>query len=670
MTSADAIADRAVRHSVLRIGLLPERTWGNSEHDGVDVSGLGAPEGQMTPHGVADWEESGTDTMRLVRRRQPIDADNNRPVLDGQPVDALAHRDAILRGFRSAYSMLAGRRHVLLAPDGPLQQFAQDPVAVFLRSSRTYRRLLRESYHPDVLRDALDRDRLFDLLWMEVPGDKDLIGVIRSERDDLWNGDIPRFTARPGARDLWFGAGERLADFFPEPSLSTVQRIVDRMGAADCDRQAWFIEASLASLPGSLRHWPSYPATRSVSSVDSDRLLAAAVAVGNRLEELAIRGRGDASWIGLELTGRRVWSVARSGMDLAAGIPGITLFLAYLGAVTGREAASSVAAAALTTMRRSIAEGGRSLTGIGGFDGVGGVIYVLSHLATLWARPDLAQEADALASRVSDQINEDDDFDIFGGAAGCILALRSLQQCLPSDRVTALAVRCGDHLLDSAQRTTPGIGWAAISSDPARRCGLAFGTAGIALALLELHAWTGIDRFRAAGLEAIDGDRGRPASTADDDGRAAHGGASWTAWCQGTGGIDLVRLCCSSEAIRGAVDRADIVVVAEAIRDGGFGRNHSLGHGDFGSLELLARAAVALEDHGWSQEVARMAATIVDDIERHGWRCGTPLGVETPGLLAGLCGIGYGLLRTARPDLVPSVLTLEAPLPSRRAHGG
>jgi lantibiotic modifying enzyme len=35
--------------------------------------------------------------------------------------------------------------------------------------------------------------------------------------------------------------------------------------------------------------------------------------------------------------------------------------------------------------------------------------------------------------------------------------------------------------------------------------------------------------------------------------------------------------------------------------------------------------------------------------------------VESPGLMTGLAGIGYGLLRVAAPARVPSVLTLEGP---------
>jgi hypothetical protein len=46
------------------------------------------------------------------------------------------------------------------------------------------------------------------------------------------------------------------------------------------------------------------------------------------------------------------------------------------------------------------------------------------------------------------------------------------------------------------------------------------------------------------------------------------------------------------------------------------------------------------------------------------------LAVETPGLMTGLAGIGYGLLRLAVPTRVPSVLVLEGPVRSSRLFGG
>jgi lantibiotic modifying enzyme len=56
-------------------------------------------------------------------------------------------------------------------------------------------------------------------------------------------------------------------------------------------------------------------------------------------------------------------------------------------------------------------------------------------------------------------------------------------------------------------------------------------------------------------------------------------------------------------------------------------------------------------------------ATILDSIDRAGWQCGGPGAVEIPGLMIGIAGIGYQLLRLAEPQRVPSILLLEPPPP-------
>jgi lantibiotic modifying enzyme len=53
---------------------------------------------------------------------------------------------------------------------------------------------------------------------------------------------------------------------------------------------------------------------------------------------------------------------------------------------------------------------------------------------------------------------------------------------------------------------------------------------------------------------------------------------------------------------------------------------------------------------------------VLESIRKHGWLCGNRLHVESPGLMMGLAGIGYELLRLAEPWRVPSVLALEPPL--------
>jgi lantibiotic modifying enzyme len=81
-----------------------------------------------------------------------------------------------------------------------------------------------------------------------------------------------------------------------------------------------------------------------------------------------------------------------------------------------------------------------------------------------------------------------------------------------------------------------------------------------------------------------------------------------------------------------------------------------------GNLDLLFEAGQALNHRGWRVQADRLAAMVLDSIDRDGWVCGGPGAVEMPGLMLGLAGIGYGMLRLAEPDRVPSVLALAPPV--------
>jgi type 2 lantibiotic biosynthesis protein LanM len=672
-TQAEQLAGRTINYSVLRVGLLPQRIWANAESDGIDMSGLSAAAGQLTPQSVLLLEGAGTDEMRFVRKRAPMGERANRPTLNDMEVDVLDYTDEIVTGFTDMYRMLGAYRDELLADGGPVTRFKDDEARVILRATRTYALLLQESFHPDVLRNALDRDRLMDRLWVAVPYLPNLARVISAEREDLLKGDVPVFTTRPGSVDLWTSLEEQVADFFDEPSLTLAQRRLESLSEDDLAHQLWFVRASLATLSmgADQAQWPTYRLDEPQKEADRERLLAAAQAVGDRLEALALRGARDASWIGLKLINERHWSLAPLEPSLYNGLSGVGLFLAYLGAITGDERYTNLAQDALATLRAQVESGRSFLSGVGAFSGWGGVIYTLSHLSKLWDQPELLAEAEAVVERLPALIEQDEVLDIIGGAAGCIGSLISFYRCSPSDRTLMAAIQCGDRLTASARQMESGIGWVNSAAGSKPLAGFSHGAAGMAWALLELSALTGEERFRTAAVAAIAYERSL----------FSHETANWldlrnlgvsdqlvkpaqdrfmTAWCHGAPGIGLARLHALNH-LDDAATREEIDMALKTTLARGFGLNHSLCHGDLGNLELLLRASQALDDAQWRAQVNRLAAIILESIERDGWLCANPLGVESPGLMTGLAGIGYGLLRLAEPARVPSVLMLEPP---------
>jgi lantibiotic modifying enzyme len=198
--------------------------------------------------------------------------------------------------------------------------------------------------------------------------------------------------------------------------------------------------------------------------------------------------------------------------------------------------------------------------------------------------------------------------------------------------------------------------------------GYPHGAASIALSLFDLAALSGEDRFHQAGLAALAYERRffsqetRPDLLTSETGGSPEKGSLAT-WQHGAPGLGLARLR-SLRFLDDAAMREEIARALQTTLAQGFQLNHSLGHGDLGNLDIVFTASQVLDNPRYRAEAARLAAMVLDSIERQGWCTGVPLGLEMPGLMLGIAGIGYQLLRLARPDLVPSVLSLEPPYTS------
>jgi lantibiotic modifying enzyme len=234
-------------------------------------------------------------------------------------------------------------------------------------------------------------------------------------------------------------------------------------------------------------------------------------------------------------------------------------------------------------------------------------------------------------------------------------------------------MRCGDWLVTHTLQQPSGIGWpieAKIAPQPLT--GFAHGAAGIAFALTQLAIATGKEQYMEIALDAVQYEQSTFLPTINNwpdfrEFKYLHGHPptsqpqAMIAWCHGGAGIGLGRIQMGQFLSDPSIHK-DIETALELVTRFDFTINHSLCHGALGNLELLVQSALNEGQTEWKPVLEQAVISVLLDIRINGWRTGTPAEIEVPGLMTGIAGIGYQLLRLVSPDRVPSVLLLEPPI--------
>ena len=665
-----AALSSTIKYSVLRTGMLPVRVQRDKDGRGIDLSALGRQRGQHSSG--QNWKGQGTDEMTLEREYRELSASSNRPTLQGQDVDVCEFIPDILRGFTHLYRLLMQQRETLLADWLP--RFMEDEIRVVFRPTSVYHTYLQESLHPDCLRDALERDQFLDHLWDFTPllSHPQYAALLTAERLDLLQGDIPLFTTRPSSRDVYTSRGERLPEYFSAPPIDGARECIQGMHEDDLARQQWIIEASLTTMFMDTNQQRKLPLSTSSRTVTAQELVTEACAIGDRLRALALDGeQGSKQWLGVVLEREEqdqyAWNLQPADYILYDGLAGIILFLAYLGAATRIETYTELARAALPTLWRMVnLQRARSARlPLGAFNGQASLLYLFSHLAALWKDDRYLQQAEELLPLLEQSVEQEQTLDIIGGSAGIIASLLSLYSVNRSQKTLATALLYGDHLLQHARSMQTGVGW---STTADQRCltGFSHGASGISYSLIKLAEISNEQRFLQAARDGFRYERTcfveEVHNWVNDSGAAGRKPVVQSTWCHGAPGIGLGRLAVYN-AIEDPVTKDEVDIALKTTLDAGFSGNHSLCHGALGNLETVLLATQVLGDSYYKEQLTCIQSMVFEGIKRYGWITGVPLGVETPGLMTGLAGIGYQLLRLAYPECIPSVLLLAPPLP-------
>lgn len=685
-----------LQESVLYLGILPIMIW-NAAGNGINVGAIGGRENQQVPMKIPHIAEAGTSDMHVEYRYPRTKSYKNQALLNGQYIDAGQFLGDIIKGFTKAYEIALRNKQELSKRIGPGSGGKSRYV---VRQTQRYTMLLQSSYHPDVMTDGGNRNMLFYNLYQETQMRSGRMHpVVENEVKSLLKGDVPYFYYRNSERSLFSSDGNEFPEFFEQTAMDGLMQKIVELDNSDLKRQIQYITFAVLSLDNQVflnSYGKEALISHKASVLDETMILRAAGHIGKRLADTAVfhQNHSEAGWISLmpDQRGKNGWELQSVDRYLYNGLAGINLFIHALLTVMPEESVPAKernfpeAFLKTDSELRSLAEildqmffaytqsaeqdvNSTDTPNTGAFFGEGSIAYMYQVLYQITGQEIYLQYAKRHCDILPRFFGQDQSFDLLSGNAGAVLVLTDMFRLTKEEKYLADAVTAADLLLTQAEATDQGIGWCSAQlKQPIG--GMAHGNSGFLLAFARLFRYTARrDYLEAVGKilryenslydEATNNWKDiREEAVLSEEMNAQV--TESVAWCHGAAGVLLGRVNAAAYISDGDIQsilQRDITRGLEKLKQTPRRRGYCLCHGNTGNIGILMDYARKNKD----QDILMECTCYVNELASGIYDGSLELMLQEDqnvGLMTGLAGIGYVMLRALHPEL-PDIMAVE-----------
>jgi type 2 lantibiotic biosynthesis protein LanM len=648
-------------HTVLDSMVLPQKSFYINQKKGFDVSVIGyyMQKGRslrINPNNISD-DVSFKQTQVDFSGSGSVHSVENDFAVSIKSIEQL-----LSNGFKTLYGFLQKNRQ-WLGSNSHYRSMLDLNYRCILRSTNLYSSLLIDLLHPDNLRSKLDQylyitNKLWTLKYQGKLND-----TSQYESQSLAAGDVPIFSFLPKSTDIVCGNNHRLKGYFYQKAFDKLEAIGRQMSDSNLKLQLWLIGASLFSKDNGAEVLP-------IKLVENQNLAPTKLndVIAENLQQLSFSTDNDYKWYNKSLgNGEKHWYLSTQlEHELFNGSLGSLLYLAYFAQNNNDRKVLDRVLWSVHCLVSHYRE--KSFENIGGFCGVGGVLYALSKIHAISNSITINNHVHLLDKTINDLITADRHYDIISGSAGCILALISAYGIFHKNNLLVTADKCADHLLNNFTVNEGGSGWPNAGSEGRVVGGFSHGVTGVAYALAQLQSINHQDRYQNCIDQAFDHEDSLYDSATNNyidlrtDVKNHRSNADFSAWCNGALGIGLARIEILKDNIqthRKKQFETEIPRFVDKIITNGFNANDSLCHGNAGALEYLFQVSRHYPKYYSPKDFEQILLTIEKRILSEGIQNGTYFNLFDPGLMLGSLGMAYQLLRFKSPNKVGNILLLN-----------
>ncbi|WP_336947314.1 type 2 lanthipeptide synthetase LanM family protein [Asaia sp. HN010] len=569
---------------------------------------------------------------------------NHLPSINGVPENCVHFTYNIISGYEEVFGFLMTNRISSVHKIRETISLYSNIRAIF-RYTNVYEKFRQGLYTPFALASIENSDSVLSDLPMicdDRPGHE---GLIALEWEALWYGDIPHFQCHAFSRSLEGGGVGSITNYLQESAYDIFKRKIARRSSIDIKDDIDYLKYILISKE---KHFSCGAKSSVKPSEDYEP-----VDYFRDVLDALIIDKGRILFSDSRINNYIECDTGIINHNIYSGVGGITFSLLY--GLEAPQEKEKIARLGEICLLHATQDSSRL---IGACEGLGGFIWLSSHLGYKTREKLFFDIGIELAKQASRVIFKDRYYDVFSGSAGLIHSLYSLNAVSNNEILTNYIDCAGQFLLEKSVKYDGMMAWDAplVQSKPGS--GFAHGAAGIGSALIKaylstrdtkyLEAVASISRFLEKcfiekSLKWVDyiGDNGLYYSNF---------------WCHGSPGVFQFYL----EAQRHDIDvrmssdlfsRIGSVICHDFRCD-----NESLCHGTFGNLDPI----MELGTHD-----TNVNNVIIESFRKYKNRehvCGTINNLHSHGLFTGQSGITYEFLRARDPMVFPSVLRFDSPI--------
>ncbi|QHZ48132.1 type 2 lanthipeptide synthetase LanM family protein [Bacillus sp. NSP9.1] len=674
-SSASVNAEKLINQSVCSIYLLPNRvTFANDDNGYFDFGGVSGAEEQVAALKSSIIQNAGTDEIKIVRDYGVLPTQKNLPKHKNNVLRADKYVIDIKQGFSALYKWIQNNKSLFI--ENIYTAFRDAQCRLIIKATYLYSNLLNTSYHPDLLQDAIHRKVYLSRIGLSKSHER-LKNFLESEYMDLLNGDIPYFYTNANSKQIKnsYDKVVKGVKLLKSP-LEAAKNKIDKMSTSDFEMQLDFIDLSFLynnyEGDNALTNISFQTETRSLINRDTQSEIEDLIKIGDFIIDKAVLGeynnRKEYTWLGLMIYGKKEQLTQISGVesDLYKGNSGIALFFAYLYDITKNHKYKNAAIQALNPVSSLIKDilqltKKETVLEIGGFSGIGGMIYSLYHAGRHIHEEEyvsIAIQGTELLIEFS-EMNERED--IISGVSGAISVVLSLYKNIDKKDRQEILLETLRRLYKrfiailELKGTKDKIDWSKISEG---YTGFAHGSSGISATMMQLYPIIQDAFILKLVASALEFERGLY-SKKDKNWHIQIGDEGFSnGWCHGAPGILLNRILLKANGYDDKFIDIEIERAIETTIEKGFGNNSTLCHGDLGSLLILDYTADIMNDLSLKKYCKNTYLKIYEDTIKQ-----VILNKNHPdnhlfGLMIGLTGYGYIMLKNLNPNL-NNILWLE-----------